>query len=117
MTEKNIFAYKLFLSLSISDFSLFFMWKFNPPPTPPKKKSPLLSQQPPLKLRSCQAPRPFLKIWLGLNPPPTQQKGGAHYVFYGYPGREWVTDAPVKMLAEAGDNFFRAWNGTNNCNL
>ena len=25
MTEKNIFAYKLFLSLNISDFSLFFM--------------------------------------------------------------------------------------------
>ena len=25
MTEKNIFAYKLFLSLNISDFILFFM--------------------------------------------------------------------------------------------
>ena len=25
MTEKNIFAYKLFLSLNISDFNLFFM--------------------------------------------------------------------------------------------
>ena len=25
MTEKNIFAYQLFLSLNISDFNLFFM--------------------------------------------------------------------------------------------
>ena len=32
MTEKNIFVYKLFLSLNISNFSLFFMWKFQPPP-------------------------------------------------------------------------------------
>ena len=28
MTEKNIFAYKLFFSLNISDFNLFFMWQF-----------------------------------------------------------------------------------------
>ena len=27
MTEKNIFGYKLFLALNISDFNLFFMWK------------------------------------------------------------------------------------------
>ena len=32
MTEKNIFAYELFLSLNISDFSLFFMQKLQPPP-------------------------------------------------------------------------------------
>ena len=27
MTEKNIFAYEIFLSLNVSDFNLFFMWK------------------------------------------------------------------------------------------
>ena len=31
MTEKNIFAYKLFLSLNISDFNLFFMWQLQSP--------------------------------------------------------------------------------------
>ena len=36
-TGKNIFAYKLFLLLNISDFNLFFMWKLQPPPW---KKSP-----------------------------------------------------------------------------
>ena len=29
-TDKNIFAYKLFLSLNISDFSLFFGQKLDP---------------------------------------------------------------------------------------
>ena len=29
-TDKNIFVYKLFLSLNISDFSLFFMQKLDP---------------------------------------------------------------------------------------
>ena len=31
MAEKNNFANKLFLSLNISDFSLFFMEKLQPP--------------------------------------------------------------------------------------
>ena len=31
MTENNIFVYKHFLSLNISDFSLFFMEKLQPP--------------------------------------------------------------------------------------
>ena len=43
MTEKNIFAYELFLSLNISDFSLFFMQKLQPPP---EKSQPPLSKQP-----------------------------------------------------------------------
>ena len=36
MTEKDIFVYKLFLSLIISDTNLFFMWKLHPsfPSTP-----------------------------------------------------------------------------------
>ena len=42
MTDKNMFAYKLYFLLNISDFSLFFMWKLQPP----WKKSPPFSQQP-----------------------------------------------------------------------
>ena len=65
MTEKNIFIYKLFLSLNISDFSLFFYIK---------------------TARSCQA-LPFLKIWSEDQPypaplPPSAEGwgrgGGAH---------------------------------------
>ena len=46
MTEKNIFAYKLFLSLNISDFNLFlcencnpFPWKKSPTPSFPATPS------------------------------------------------------------------------------
>ena len=46
MTEKNIFVYKLFLSLNISDFSLMFYVKTA---TPPEKGQLPLSQQPPSK--------------------------------------------------------------------
>ena len=58
MTEKNIFVYKLFLLLNISDFSFFFvkiatkLWKKLPP----------LFQQPPFQSWSPVKP-PFLKIW------------------------------------------------------
>ena len=45
MTEKNIFACKLFLSLNISDFNLFFVTIA----TLPEKSHPPLSQQPPSK--------------------------------------------------------------------
>ena len=31
MTEKNIFAYKLFSSLNISDFNFLFLWKLQHP--------------------------------------------------------------------------------------
>ena len=31
MTEKNIFAYKLFSSLNISDFNFLFLWKLQRP--------------------------------------------------------------------------------------
>ena len=53
MTEKNIFAYKHFLSLHISDFNLVFMWKLQPPL---KKVTPSFPAMPPpqKKLRSCQ---------------------------------------------------------------
>ena len=61
MTEENIFAYKLYLSLNISDFNLFFMWKLQPPP--PEKSYPLFPNNPPLKVEVLSSPL-FLKIWL-----------------------------------------------------
>ena len=42
MTEKNIFAYKLFLSLNISDFNLFLCENCNPP----EKSHPLFPSSP-----------------------------------------------------------------------
>ena len=44
ITTKNIFAYKLLLSLNISDFNLL-----RDNCTPPEKSHPPLSQQPPSK--------------------------------------------------------------------
>ena len=64
MTEKNIFAYKLFLSLNISDCNLFFMWKLQPPL---KKVAPLFPSNPPLKVEVLSS-SPFLKIWLEVQP-------------------------------------------------
>ena len=56
MTEKNVFVYKLFLSLNISDFSLsFFLVKIA---TPLKKVTPSFPATTLSKLRSCQAPHP-----------------------------------------------------------
>ena len=69
MREKNIFAYKLFLLLNLSDLNLFFMSKLQP--TPPRKNSPPLSQQPPLKVEVLSSPP--------LHPVETRG-GGAHYV-------------------------------------
>ena len=47
MTRKNIFAYKLFLSLNISDFNLFFFVKIaTPHPSPPEKSHPLFPYNP-----------------------------------------------------------------------
>ena len=71
MTEKNIFVNKLFLSLNISDFSLFFLCK---------------NCYPSKKLSFCQVP-PFLKIWSEAQPPPPpplpQQKGGRGAYYAG----------------------------------
>ena len=68
MTEKNIFVYKLFLSLKISDFSLFvclFVFCFFVKiVTPLKKVTPVFSSNPPLKVENLVG---------GLTP---QQKGG-----------------------------------------
>ena len=58
MTEKNIFADKLFLSLNISDFNLFLCENCNPP----------LSQQPPSK-----------NLVKGSTTPLQKEGGDAHY--------------------------------------
>ena len=65
MTEKNIFVHKLFLSLNISDFNLFFMWKLQPPL---KKVTPVFPSNPPLKVEILSSPL-FFKIWLEVQPP------------------------------------------------
>ena len=69
MTERNIFVYKLFLSLKILDFTLFFYETATP-----------LSQQPPLKIDILSSSTPlFLKFGWRLTPssPPSQSgKGG-----------------------------------------
>ena len=56
MTEKIIFAYTLFLSLNISDFIFFFMWKLHPPPPPWKKSLPSFPATP-------------SKSWVPVKPP------------------------------------------------
>ena len=77
MTEKNIFAYRIFLSLNISDFNLFFM-RTMPSPPPWKKSSPLSQQSPSRSWIFVKLP--FLKIWLEAQPLSRPcRKGGAHY--------------------------------------
>ena len=80
----GVFAYKLFLSLNISNFNLFFSWKLQPPtpPPPPEKSHHPLSQQPPSKSWRPVKPPLFENLVGGLTPtptpPPLQQKGGVH---------------------------------------
>ena len=75
MTEKNISAYKLFLSLNIWDFNWFFMWKLQ---RAPEKVSPSFPATP-SKSRGPVKP-PFFKIWLEVQPPapPPSKKRGVH---------------------------------------
>ena len=65
MIEKKIFTYKVFLSLNILDFNLFFMWQLQPPSWGPVK-APLFEN-----LVGGSTPPP---------PPPLQKDGEcAHY--------------------------------------
>ena len=73
--QKNIFAYKLFLSLNISD--LFFYVKIA---TPLKKVTPFPATYL-QKLRSCQAP--LFENFRRFNPPPSRSGGNAFYVVLG----------------------------------
>ena len=77
MTEKNNFAYKLFLLLNISDFNLFFMWQLHPPP-PHEKSHPLFPCNLPLKVEVLSIPTLFENL-VGGSTPPLCRKGGAHY--------------------------------------
>ena len=65
MTEKNIFAYKLFLSLNILDFNLFF----NKHSNPLKKVTLLFCSNLTLKVEVLSS-LSFFKIWLEVQPPP-----------------------------------------------
>ena len=76
MTEKNIFTYKLFLSLNISDFNLFFYFKIAPPP--PWKSHSFLSQQPPLKVEVLSA-TPLFENLVGGSTSPAE--GGVYTMF------------------------------------
>ena len=75
MTEKNNFAYTLFLSLNISNFNVFYV-KIA---TPPEKSRPPLSQQPSSKSWGPVKPPPFLKIWLEAQRSPCRKGQGAQY--------------------------------------
>ena len=63
MKEKNIFSYKLCLSLDI-----FIFYGKIATPTPLKKVTPSFPGTP-SKAEVLSSP-PFLKIWLEINPPP-----------------------------------------------
>ena len=69
------------MSLNISDFNIFFVWKLQPLL---KKVTPLFPSNPPLKVEVLSS-IPFLKIWLEAQPPTTPPppaengKGGSHY--------------------------------------
>ena len=83
MTEKNVFAYKLFLSLNMSDFNLFFMWKLQ---SPLKKFTPTpYFQQPPSKSRRPVNPPFFWKFGWRFNlPPQSPAERGVHTMFLRY---------------------------------
>ena len=74
MKEKNIFDYKLFLSLSILDF--FLCKNCNP-----LKKVTPLSQHPPLKIENLLRPPPFFfeNLAEGSMLPTEMGEVGAHY--------------------------------------
>ena len=74
MTEKNIFVYKLFLTLNISDFILFFCRIAT---LPGKCYSPFF-QQSPSQSWSPLKPPPFWKF-RGRFKPPSRRSGCAHF--------------------------------------
>ena len=78
MTEKKFFAYKLFLSLNISDFNLFLCENCNAP-SPPATH--LFPSNPPLKVEVLSSP-PYWKFGWRLNP---LQKGGGCPLWYSPP--------------------------------
>ena len=83
----------LFLSLNISDFNLFFMWKLQLPPEKITPSFPATSSKS-LKVEVLSSPLPFLKIWVEVHLPPPQPKGGVHYAICD-------GESPVILLAPA----------------
>ena len=75
MTEKNIFAYKLFLLLNVLDFNLFFRENCNPP----EKSLPLFPSNPSLKVEVLSNPPLFENLVGGSTPPCRKGGGAAHY--------------------------------------
>ena len=75
ITEKNIFAYKLFLSLNISDFNSFLCENC----TPPEKSHPPPSNLP-SKSWGPVKPPPLFKNLVGGSTPLQNGGGGAPYV-------------------------------------
>ena len=83
ITERNIFAYKLFLSLNISDFTFYV--KIANPPCPLKKVTLLLPSNPLLKVEVLSSPAIFENLVGGSTPPPQPaegREGGVHSMSY-----------------------------------
>ena len=72
LVMKNIFVYKLFLSLDISSFSLFLYKNCN---LPLKKVTPLFPSNPTVKIEVLSSP-PLLKIGWKVQPPSRKGGGG-----------------------------------------
>ena len=80
MIEKNIFVYKPFLLLNISDLSLFFFKKKLQPLPPEKDYSPLF-QQPPLKLEVLSNSPPLFENLVGGSTFPSRKGWGYKLCF------------------------------------
>ena len=99
MTEKNIFAYKLYLSLNISDFNLFFMWKL-------EKSHRLFPSNPPLTVEVLLSPPPppFLKIWLEAQPSLHKRgRGGCRLI---KPDQHFQIPVSARSCVFSWTNFF-----------
>ena len=78
VTEKNIFAYKLFLLLNISDFNFFFYVKIAPPlPSPLKKVIPSFSASTSKSWGPVKPP--FFKILFQVQLPSQQKRRNAYF--------------------------------------
>ena len=75
MTEKTFLFINFFLSLNVSDFSLFLCKNCNPL----EKSHRPLTQQPPLKIEVLSSP-PIFENLVGGSTPTVERQGGAHYV-------------------------------------
>ena len=80
MTEKNIFVYKIFCRLIFQILVYSLTENCNSTPSPRRKKSRPLSQQPHLKIEILSSPPLFKNLVGGSTPLPPAEKGGADYV-------------------------------------